>query len=407
MPKACPMGRIRIPFVLTLPAFALCLSAQTPAADVLLKKVSETYASLKNYHFEVRATKSLSSPGRYVAPEESRVVLAVAAPDRLHFEIRAPLNQQITVSDGTTTWTYLPQYKQYTKEDGALSEAAEDAEETEDEQSQDPVAMARYQLISRFQNLTPEGKSVQFLSDDEIEVGGEKIRCAVVQVTQEANGILTGQGLTVEQLWIDPKRYLVLKSVLKAKRNIRNSLAGVTETREWTKVRVGQELDESLFSFQPPRGVKLVQVLDTPFKRADWRGKSATDFTLKSLDGDDVSLSGLRGKVVLITFWASWCPPCRNELPVLVNLESELRARGLVVLGINDERGNAARNFLQSHGLALRTLNDAKHAVHRLYGVHSIPTLLVLDREGTVVGHYRGGIPENTIRASLKQAGVQ
>jgi peroxiredoxin/outer membrane lipoprotein-sorting protein len=330
----------------------------------------------------------------------------VAAPDRLHFEIRAPLNQQITVSDGATTWTYLPQFKQYTKEDGAPSEAA-DAEDTESDESQDPVALARFQLINRFQNLAQEAKSIQLLPEEEIEVGGEKIRCVVLQIAGEPGESMLQRAPAVEQLWIDPKRYLVLKSVLKTKRNVRNSLLSVTETWEWTRARTDQEPEAGLFAFQPPRGVKLVQVLDTPFKQADWRGRAASDFTLKSLDGEDVSLSSLRGKVVLMTFWASWCGPCRKELPVLVNLESELGGRGLVVLGINGERGGAARNFLQNRGLALRTLSDSRRAVHKLYGVHSIPTLLVLDRGGTVVGQYRGGVAENMIRASLKQAGVE
>src|SRR5690242_11961539 len=93
-------------------AFALRAETQAPSADDLLKKVSESYANLKNYQFEVRTTTTFNSPGRYVAPEESRVVLAVADQGRLHFEVRAPLNQQITVSDGTSTWSYLPQYKQ-------------------------------------------------------------------------------------------------------------------------------------------------------------------------------------------------------------------------------------------------------------------------------------------------------
>src|SRR5260370_39899582 len=81
--------------------------------------------------------------------------------------------------------------------------------------------------------------------------------------------------------------------------------------------------------------------------------------------------------------------------------------RGLVVLGINDEKGFAARNFLQNHNLTLRTLADPKHAVHKLYGVHSIPTLEVVDRQGTVVSHFHRAVPEDVIRGSLKQAGLQ
>lgn len=334
-------------------------------------------------------------------------MLAVAERGRLHFEIRAPLNQQITISDGTSTWNYLPQYKQYTKEDGAPLEDAADVEDSEGDESQDPVAFARLQLVDRFKNLAKEGQAVELLPEEEIAIAGERIRCAVVQLKQESGGPLGGQPSPVEHLWIDPKRYLVLKSELKTSRRVRNAPVSVTETREWTEARVGPEPEGSLFVFQPPRGVKLVEVLDTPFKPADWRGKAAADFTLKSLDGNDISLNGFRGKVVLVTFWASWCPPCRHELPMLANLESELSGRGLVVLGVNGERGNAALTFLQNHNLSLLTLSDSKHIVHKLYGVHSIPALLVVNREGTIVAHYHGGIPENAIRASLKQAGIQ
>jgi len=385
-------------------ALSLCSPSQSPGAGDLLKKVSEAYTNLKSYHFEVRATRSFNTPGRYISPEESRTVLAVAAPDRLHFEIRAQQNNQLTVSDGATTWTYLPQYKQYTKEDGALSDVSADAEPSEDSEDEDPVVTARFQLVTRFQNIAQEGKTAQLLPDEEIEVGGQKISCAVIELKLDTGGF---QVSPVEQLWIDPKRNLVLKTVLKSKRPVRNQQVSTIDTREWTVARTDQSPDDDLFTFQPPRGVKLVQVLDTPFKPADWRGKTAADFTLKSLEGDEVSLNSLRGKVVLMSFWASWCGPCRHELPALANLETEMGGRGLVVLGINDEKGFAARNFLQNHNLTLRTLADPKHAVHKLYGVHSIPTLVVVNREGTVVCHFHGAVPENIIRGALKQAGLE
>ena len=161
------MRELRTPAV----AFALLFApgarspAQQPSAADLLKKVSDSYANLKNYYFEVRSTRSFNTPGRYISPEESRIVLAVAAPDRLHFEIRAPQNNQLTVSDGATTWTYLPQYKQYTKEDGALSDVSADAESSEDSEDEDPVAIARFQLVTRFQNIAQESKTAQLLPE--------------------------------------------------------------------------------------------------------------------------------------------------------------------------------------------------------------------------------------------------
>jgi peroxiredoxin/outer membrane lipoprotein-sorting protein len=388
----------RVAMGLLAAAAMLPLLAQEQDAGELLKKVAAAYTNLNQYQFEIRVVRNFGSPGHFMTPEESRIVLAASPPDRLRYEIRAPQNSQLTVSIGGTTWSYLPLYKQYTKEEVA---APDDDSEAggDDDDTQDPVASARYRFVARFRSLGDDSVDSKLLREEEIEAGGEKIRCQVLEIAGERGG-------PGERLWIDPKRFLVLRSAVKTTSRMQRSVLSGTETTDWTPVRLRQEPDAALFAFQPPRGSKLVQVLDTPFKPADWSGRPGADFTLSSLTGQQVSLSGLRGKVVLMGFWASWCPPCRAELPVLFGLQKELRASGLVVLGINGESGNTARSYLDRQNLDLLTLSDSRHAVQKMYGVHGIPALFVLNRDGTVVRQFRGAASEDAIRSALKQAGL-
>lgn len=117
--------------------------------------------------------------------------------------------------------------------------------------------------------------------------------------------------------------------------------------------------------------------------RDDGTGGPASDFTLYSTRGRTVSLSDFAGKVVVVDFWATWCPPCRKALPALQRLHEEYESRGLVVLGVNVEDTNPAE-FCQQQGLTYRTLTGGGEVAQQ-YGVRGIPTLLVVSADGTVV----------------------
>jgi peroxiredoxin len=118
-------------------------------------------------------------------------------------------------------------------------------------------------------------------------------------------------------------------------------------------------------------------------------GAPAPAFSLRRLSGEgDVSLRSLRGKTVVLNFFASWCDPCKREAPVLEQLWRQDRARGLVVLGIdaNDARGDA-RKFVQKHDVTYPVLfdHDGKVASDR-YGIQDLPVTYVLNPRGRIVG---------------------
>lgn len=114
-------------------------------------------------------------------------------------------------------------------------------------------------------------------------------------------------------------------------------------------------------------------------------GERAVEFTLTDLNGKAVKLSSLRGKVVLIDFWASWCTPCKQELPLLEKLHAKLARRGLVVLviNINKDRADAAR-FAAAAKLTMTVPLDPKAQVVARYEPPKMPSSYVVDRKGIV-----------------------
>jgi peroxiredoxin len=123
--------------------------------------------------------------------------------------------------------------------------------------------------------------------------------------------------------------------------------------------------------------------LGTP--RAADKGDRAADFEAHALAGGTVRLSSLRGKVVLLDFWASWCEPCKKELPVLAKLASKLRPRGVEIVAVNiDNKRENADAFLKSHGVQLRVLLDPDGKIASKYDPPTMPTSFVIDQQGTI-----------------------
>ncbi len=121
-------------------------------------------------------------------------------------------------------------------------------------------------------------------------------------------------------------------------------------------------------------------------------GKPAPDFKLKDLNGRYVRLSDYRGHVVLIDFWATWCPPCQATIPELVSVEKKYRDKGIVVLGISvDEGADAAKlaAFSKEHKMNYPVLLGSE-AVQDVYNVRGIPMIVLVGKEGKIQERYMG-----------------
>ena len=137
-------------------------------------------------------------------------------------------------------------------------------------------------------------------------------------------------------------------------------------------------------------------------------GKLAPEATIERLDGTRVTLSSLRGKVVVLDFWATWCPPCVEEMPELVKVGQDYASQGVVLLALSEDDGDTkaiVREYMQARlpdlapFAALSNL-DAEAA----YGVKALPTLFIIDRQGKLVASRQGQVSMDEVRGWLDAA---
>jgi peroxiredoxin len=132
--------------------------------------------------------------------------------------------------------------------------------------------------------------------------------------------------------------------------------------------------------------------LDSPQLRAamakleaDDKARQRSDFTLTDLKGKSWTLKGLSGKVVLVNFWATWCPPCRKEMPDMEALYEQFKGSGLVILAISDEDAAQVRPYVADHKVSYPVLLDPGRKVNDLFRVEGIPKSFLFDRDGKMV----------------------
>jgi peroxiredoxin len=136
------------------------------------------------------------------------------------------------------------------------------------------------------------------------------------------------------------------------------------------------------------------------------RRRASANFALRDLDGKEWSLSALRGKVVLVNFWATWCPPCRKEMPDLNALYSRFRDQGFLVLAISDEDTGKLAAFVKEHHVAYPVLLDPGGKVSEQFGAEGIPKSYVYDRDGKLAAIAIDMRTRSQFLAMLSKAGL-
>jgi cytochrome c biogenesis protein CcmG/thiol:disulfide interchange protein DsbE len=129
----------------------------------------------------------------------------------------------------------------------------------------------------------------------------------------------------------------------------------------------------------------------------------APAFTLADLNGHPVSLSDFRGKVVVLDFWATWCPPCKREIPDFIELQSQYGSKGLQVIGIGLDEPEKLKAFASTNGMNYTVLLGTDDTALKYGGISGIPTTFIIDRSGKIVDRFEGFRPKGVFESEIRR----
>ncbi len=402
-------------------------SQPQPDAKELLKKVNEAHKNLKNFQLEGKTVLEVKGDDVYMR-FDLPFVIAYGKAGQKRVQVKNLFEGKKTiVSDGKTEWIYLPTEKQFTKKPFDKASLPEAGTALLDQFKSDSMFA---DMIS--DDLTDGLTSAKILREEIVELGGQRITCYVIEAIYSDKGEAATKskadnaaeaakqekGLVLPMtFWVDKDRQVVLQHKLDGGGVFAQMFKAFTDNANFTMsttlsvAKFNETLPDSLFAFTPPADATEVEKFDSKQAEAEEEGAEteslvgtdAVSFLLADLNGKQFNMDKLRGKIVVIDFWASWCGPCRETMPHVEKLHKEFKDRGVVVLGMNDEEVADARRFVQKHGYTFPTLIDAESSVSKQYGIQAIPQTFVIDRDGKIVAHFLGTGQEANLRDTVKE----
>lgn len=362
--------------------------AQSITAEQVLDKVRSAYGSLKTVHLLAERDETIYLDGRE-STSSSECELATGSGNRYYARFRPANEDAIVASDGNNIWRVLASRKQWTKVSGAALDSGGDEEESGNASTNDLHGVMQSILLYHFMALAKTARDPVILKEEDFKLGHAKLHGYLVRGHNDQSAF---------ELLVDRQSFLVVRA-----KEQRKSPQGVMEVVTRVKqLDFDPAAGDSLFAFEPKRGWNEVEMLVLPGEQSMvLTGERAANFTLKTLDGEPVALGSLQGKVVVLDFWATWCGPCREELPMVEKLRTEF-GDAVQFYGVNDEDTSTVKKFVKDKNLHMPVLLDYKREVHVRYGVRAIPTLLIIGPDGVIRQHFIGSRSEPALRQAIQ-----
>lgn len=346
-------------------------------AQAVLDQVRKAYSDLKSLRLEGTLKSSFDS-GKEKRQQEQKFTASYQAPNQFRHELA---DQLIVGSSENALFAYNARSNTFLMADAP-----------------DPQAPLK-DIPSPVPSILMQQNPSLFMAIEKNPLSGWTDGISSVEKAQDTDVDgksfttlkMQGRGNITYTMLIDPQTHLI--------RRITADLSGAISKRgdsdmksaeyviDYTTSEKDAQFPDNHFAWLAPQGAQDVgqgqQAAAKPSDAA--QNRPAPDFTLTSLDGEQVKLSDLRGQVVVLDFWASWCPPCREALPHLAKLYQE-ESEGVKVLAINmGESSEAARSFVQAASLGrLTVLLDEDKSVAEKYGITAIPTTVIVGPDGNI-----------------------
>ncbi len=242
-------------------------------------------------------------------------------------------------------------------------------------------------LIAQQLLLEEAAKEGIAFEDEEVTKRIEALMDTAQLSEEDLEEQLTRRELSRDDLHQSFRKAMITNSLLRAKQEELGQ-SGIAQWLQELKDRAEVEIKQDLSAEIAPEA-----------------GAKAPDFTLKDLNGQEVTLSDFRGQAVLINFWATWCPPCRFEKPILEEAYESHKGEDFVILAVNmRENEEEVRAFVEESGTTFPILLDKSGLVISLYKVYAAPTSFFVDKEGIIIDKHMGPLSTKAIEAYLEKA---
>jgi peroxiredoxin/outer membrane lipoprotein-sorting protein len=378
-------------------------STHDDAAVKLLESVGQAYSAVKSLELSGTISFDVDAAGN-PQNQSADFTTTFSAPMRFRHEVK---DQLLVVSNAEKTLIYSPEAKQYA-ESPALSERC-----AVDKLPEPLPMLLREQNPALLLAMCSDAASALVPADASLTSSED-----VVLNEKPYRSLSFKRDGQIVRLLIDPATKLLRQVRIDATESL--LAAGVPDVKraelriDYVSTKVDHDLPVDAFAWAPPKDARLVG-RDNPMELVELEadpmdGKPAPDFTLERLEGGEVKLANLKGKVVVLDFWATWCPPCREGLPHLAKLYAEKKADGLQLFAVNvRETKPQVQQFLEKAKLSLPVLMDTKGEVAGKYAVRGIPKTIVIGKDGKISAVFVGFGPgsgekiDQAVAAAMKQ----
>jgi peroxiredoxin/outer membrane lipoprotein-sorting protein len=374
-------------------------------ARELIEKVAGAYRKLKGIELAGRVTLS-TDDGSQKRSHEATFESAYQAPNRFRHQIK---DQPLLGSTGEKVYGYS------TLDNVYFEEAAAKEKVMVGDLPRVQATLLRAQNPSLVLAISKDPAAEIMQEVEAIDLGAaeqiEGRNYPALKMTIDGSERMT--------VLLDPETYLIRRAVTDLlpllEKEGRTGMKEALYTVDYTTAKADAAVNAEQFAWAAPAGArdlaKLVSSRRTmgggnQGERSALVGNDAPDFTLEGLDGKPVTLSDLKGSVVVLDFWATWCGPCVVSLPHLDKIYQDMKGDGLKVFALNVSEGpEKVKHFVETKGLSLPVLMDAEAEVYKQYDVQGLPTQVIIGKDGTVKKVILGIDPngDEALRTLLKE----